>query len=77
MIILVTNIPTIVYHNCFDGLKCARLLLPLDWSHGESNGPEIAVAVIRQPAKVNVTDPRYGGAVIVNPGEWDILQIQT
>ncbi|KAF2842102.1 hypothetical protein M501DRAFT_1054835 [Patellaria atrata CBS 101060] len=63
----ITPSRTIVYHDCFDGLKCPRLLLPLDWSHGEPNGPEIAVAVIRRPAKVDVTDSRYGGAVIVNP----------
>ncbi|CAN9170668.1 unnamed protein product [Alternaria alternata] len=58
----------IIYHDCFDGLQCARLLLPLDWSGGASKTPAVAIALIRRPAKVNVTDPRYGGALIFNPG---------
>jgi hypothetical protein len=66
----------IVYHDCFDDLQCARLLLPLDWSAGTSTKLAVAVALIRRPAKVNVTDPRYGGALIFNPGK-SMLRLDT
>ncbi|KAF2660327.1 hypothetical protein K491DRAFT_621285, partial [Lophiostoma macrostomum CBS 122681] len=59
---------TIEYHDCYDGLKCARLLLPLRFAQKGSKEPEIAVALIRKPSRVNITDSRYGGVVIVNPG---------
>jgi hypothetical protein len=43
--------------------------VPLDWTAKDLNGGKrVAVAVARLPAKVPVTDPRYGGAVLINPG---------
>jgi len=57
-----------MYRECYGTLQCALLLLPLDWSNAES-GFEITLAVVKRPAKVSVTDPRYGGALIVNPGK--------
>jgi pimeloyl-ACP methyl ester carboxylesterase len=41
--------------------------VPIDWSD-QSNPGRVALALIKVPAKVPVTDPRYGGAVITNPG---------
>ncbi|KAI5362847.1 Putative alpha/beta hydrolase-1, peptidase S33 tripeptidyl aminopeptidase-like protein [Septoria linicola] len=55
------------YTSCYDGLECARLDVPLDWNDSNNAG-RVAIAVARLPAKVPVTDPRYGGAIIINPG---------
>lgn len=43
--------------------------MPMDWKHKGDTGATVAIAVLRVPAKVEVSDPRYGGAIIVNPGE--------
>ncbi|EXJ82944.1 hypothetical protein A1O3_06761 [Capronia epimyces CBS 606.96] len=59
---------TLVYHSCYGVFLCARLLLPLDWNRATASGLEVAVALMKRPAKVNVTDPRYGGLLIMNPG---------
>ncbi|KAK4612019.1 hypothetical protein CLAFUW4_13258 [Fulvia fulva] len=40
--------------------------MPMDYWNGTTNAT-VSLAVIRQPAKVPVTDPRYGGAVLTNP----------
>ncbi|ATY62732.1 Peptidase S33 tripeptidyl aminopeptidase-lik [Cordyceps militaris] len=55
------------YHACYESLRCARLLLPLDWLNASSPAT-IALAVIQSPAAVPVSDPTYGGPVISNPG---------
>lgn len=39
----------------------------MDWWNGTTNAT-VNLAVIRLPADVPVTDPRYGGAVLINPG---------
>lgn len=55
------------YHACYGDLQCARLLVPLDYNDPDPVA-QIALAVIRRPAKVPLTSSKYGGAVIINPG---------
>lgn len=61
---------TLQYAPCYPSwgdFQCARLELPLDYWNGTTN-QSLSLAVIRKPAAVPITDPRYSGAVIVNPG---------
>ncbi|KAK5135462.1 hypothetical protein LTR08_005250 [Meristemomyces frigidus] len=59
--------PYLAYTPCYERFQCAKLELPMDYFNGSTNAT-ISLAVIRQPAVVPVTDPQYGGAVLLNPG---------
>lgn len=59
------------YHDCYDGFKCARLQVPMDWSNPTTNATQdnsVAIAIVTLPATVPPTDPSFGGTVITNPG---------
>ncbi|KAL4972940.1 TAP-like protein-domain-containing protein [Aspergillus desertorum] len=56
------------YHDCFSDFQCARLDVPMDYHRSDDQGARMAIAIARLPAKVPVTDPRYGGAILINPG---------
>ncbi|KAL8949750.1 MAG: hypothetical protein Q9222_004166 [Ikaeria aurantiellina] len=57
------------YHDCFSGFQCARIDLPMDWNQTDlTAGPRVQLAVARLPAKVPVTDHRYGGILWLQSG---------
>ncbi|KAL9054762.1 MAG: hypothetical protein Q9162_003960 [Coniocarpon cinnabarinum] len=60
----------LIFHPCYDDHECARLKVPMDWHDPSLKTSEdtVALAVIRVPAKVPVTDPRHGGAVVIQTG---------
>lgn len=78
----ITPSESLQYTDCFSSFLCARLLVPLNWNatYTKSGAPQAAIAVIKLPAKVPATDPRYGGPIIVNPGgpgESGVYQVLT
>ncbi|KAL2426476.1 hypothetical protein ABEF95_007762 [Exophiala dermatitidis] len=59
--------PHLNYTSCYDGLECSRLLVPLDWQNSTTD-KQVTLAVARLAAKVDPSDPSFGGTIIVNPG---------
>lgn len=58
------------YSQCFRDHYCARLEVPLDWNSTDPEGPKAAIAIVKRPAIVDVTDRNYGGAILLNPGKY-------
>lgn len=61
------------YHPCYEGFRCARLQVPLDWlantdNDSSSSNKTVAIAVITLPATVPANDSTFGGTIITNPG---------
>ena len=58
-----------VWHQCFGDFKCARLQVPMDWQGTSTEVNEaVDIAIVKVEATVPVTDPTYGGPVVLNPG---------
>ena len=65
---------TLQYHPCYDGFRCARLQVPLDWTatnttkNSTSTRAWVVIAIISLPASVAEDDKSFGGTIIINPG---------
>ena len=47
----------------------------MNWRDPHSEELEkVAIAIIKLPAKVHASDPRYGGAILLNPGDENLNQ---
>ncbi|KAF7370114.1 Abhydrolase-4 domain-containing protein [Mycena sanguinolenta] len=56
----------LVWIDCYANQQCARLKVPLDYSH--PGGASAAMALIRTPSAVPHDSPNYRGPVLINPG---------
>ncbi|KAH8180214.1 TAP-like protein [Sarocladium implicatum] len=63
----ITPSASLNYTSCYDGFKCARLEVPLDWLN-TTNPARVTLAVIAFPAVVSDDDPKFGGTIFTNPG---------
>lgn len=59
--------PQLVYHDCYDSFKCARLEVPLDWKN-TTDSRRAAIAIIKLPAAVPANSSTFGGTIFANPG---------
>jgi hypothetical protein len=44
----------------------------MDWNSTSPVVSQVTIAIIKIPAPVSVTDSRYGGAILLNPGQFII-----
>ncbi|KAL7931456.1 TAP-like domain-containing protein [Trichoderma chlorosporum] len=58
---------SLIYHDCYDGFRCARLEVPLDWTNQQDTRTAV-IAIAKLPAVVSEDDPSFGGSIFVNPG---------
>ncbi|KAF7331015.1 Abhydrolase-4 domain-containing protein [Mycena venus] len=56
----------LIWTDCYSDNQCARLKVPLDYSHPE--GISAAIAMVRIHSKVPHDSPSYRGPILVNPG---------
>ncbi|RPA84951.1 alpha/beta-hydrolase [Ascobolus immersus RN42] len=68
---LFDNIPAsqnLTWHPCpqYEGVQCAKLLLPRDWK--DPAGKKLAIALVKQPATVPEESPDWAGPLFFNPG---------
>lgn len=57
----------VVYHDCYDGFKCARLEVPLDWQN-TPDSRRATIPILTLPATVPINDTSFAGGVLANPG---------
>ncbi|KAJ6485610.1 TAP-like protein-domain-containing protein [Mycena sanguinolenta] len=56
----------LIWTDCYTSQQCARLKVPLDYTHPD--GASAAIAMIRTHSAVPHDSPSYHGPVLVNPG---------
>ncbi|KAF7355564.1 Abhydrolase-4 domain-containing protein [Mycena sanguinolenta] len=56
----------LIWTDCYAGQQCARLKVPLDYTHPD--GASAAIAMIRTHSAVPHDSPSYRGPVLINPG---------
>lgn len=55
------------YHDCYDGFKCARLIVPRDWKN-KTDPNTVTLAITKLPAAVPDDDASFAGTIFSNPG---------
>lgn len=60
-------LPYLNYTDCYNGYKCAKLSLPLDWLN-LTNPNNVSIAITKLPAAIERSDPSFGGPIVLNPG---------
>ncbi|KAJ7635081.1 TAP-like protein-domain-containing protein [Roridomyces roridus] len=63
-------VPTkdLIWRDCYSGHQCARLKVPLDYAHPDSDSRSAAIALRRIHSVVPHDSPEYRGPILINPG---------
>lgn len=64
----------LIFHPCFDRFEGARLQVPMNWNSTYRSDDKVAIAIVRLPAKVPVSDPQHGGLLMIQPGKKALLR---